>query len=160
MTQNHDFRITSHIFDTETFIFVFQTFTWWFFILLKVFSSNFCIMRKGLNWFAMLTSYRKYPNLVRTQVETISDPNYLVRIFCEFKAPNSVLTSLLFRKFRRRKINLIALNISAHLKLFFLFLRTGILPKIFGWNLKSIRNRPLIDIISIIISYRPEKHIV
>ena len=41
----------------------------------------------------MLTSYRKYPNLVRTQVETISDPNYLVRIFCEFKAPNSVLTS-------------------------------------------------------------------
>ena len=76
-------------------------------------------MRKGLNWFAVLTNYRKYPNLVRTQVETISDPNYLVRIFCEFKAPNSVLTSLLFRKFRRRKINLIALNISAHLKLFF-----------------------------------------
>ena len=27
--------------------------------------------------------YRKYPNLVRTQVELISDPNYLVRILFE-----------------------------------------------------------------------------
>ena len=27
--------------------------------------------------------YRKYPNLVRTQNEIISDPNYLVRIFLE-----------------------------------------------------------------------------
>ena len=27
--------------------------------------------------------YRKYPNLVRTQVEIISDPNYLVRILFE-----------------------------------------------------------------------------
>ena len=25
--------------------------------------------------------YRKYPNLVRTQMKIISDPNYLVRIF-------------------------------------------------------------------------------
>ena len=28
-------------------------------------------------------NYRKYPNLVRTQVEIISDPNYLVRILFE-----------------------------------------------------------------------------
>ena len=27
--------------------------------------------------------YRKYPNLVRTQVDIISDPNYLVRILLE-----------------------------------------------------------------------------
>ena len=27
--------------------------------------------------------YRKYPNLVHTQVEIISDPNYLVRILFE-----------------------------------------------------------------------------
>ena len=27
--------------------------------------------------------YRKYPNLVRTQVEIISDPNYSVRILFE-----------------------------------------------------------------------------
>ena len=27
--------------------------------------------------------YRKYPNLVRTQVEIISDPNYLVPILFE-----------------------------------------------------------------------------
>ena len=27
--------------------------------------------------------YRKYPNLVRTQVEIISNPNYLVRILFE-----------------------------------------------------------------------------
>ena len=27
--------------------------------------------------------YRKYPNLVRTQVDIISDPNYLVRILFE-----------------------------------------------------------------------------
>ena len=27
--------------------------------------------------------YQKYPNLVRTQVETISDPNYLVHILFE-----------------------------------------------------------------------------
>ena len=27
--------------------------------------------------------YHKYPNLVRTQNEIISDPNYLVRIFLE-----------------------------------------------------------------------------
>ena len=27
--------------------------------------------------------YRKYPNLVRTQIEIISDPNYLVRILFE-----------------------------------------------------------------------------
>ena len=26
------------------------------------------------------SKYRKYPNLVRTQIEIISDPNYLVRI--------------------------------------------------------------------------------
>ena len=30
-----------------------------------------------------LNEYRKYPNLVRTQVEIISDPNYLVRILFE-----------------------------------------------------------------------------
>ena len=38
-----------------------------------------------------------HPNLVRTQVEIISDPNYLVRILFEryatFKAPNLVRTS-------------------------------------------------------------------
>ena len=28
-------------------------------------------------------SYRKYPNLVCTQAEIISDPNYLVRILFE-----------------------------------------------------------------------------
>ena len=28
-------------------------------------------------------NYRKYHNLVRTQVEIISDPNYLVRILFE-----------------------------------------------------------------------------
>ena len=28
-------------------------------------------------------NYRKYPNLVRTQVEIISEPNYLVRILFE-----------------------------------------------------------------------------
>ena len=27
--------------------------------------------------------YRKYPNLVRTYVEIVSDPNYLVRTFFE-----------------------------------------------------------------------------
>ena len=27
--------------------------------------------------------YRKYPNLVRTQIEIISDPNYLARILFE-----------------------------------------------------------------------------
>ena len=27
--------------------------------------------------------YRKYPNLVRTQVEIISDPNYFIRILFE-----------------------------------------------------------------------------
>ena len=41
--------------------------------------------------------YRKYPKLVCTQVEIISDPNYLVRILFEryatFKAPNLVRTS-------------------------------------------------------------------
>ena len=38
--------------------------------------------------------YRKYPNLVRTQVEIISNPNYLVRILWKiiFKAPNLVRT--------------------------------------------------------------------
>ena len=30
--------------------------------------------------------YRKYPNLVCTQVEIISDPNYLVRILFERKS--------------------------------------------------------------------------
>ena len=29
------------------------------------------------------SNYHKYPNLVRTQVEIISDPNYLVRILFE-----------------------------------------------------------------------------
>ena len=123
MTQNYDFRVTSHIFDTETFIFVFQTFTWSLFILLKLFRSNFCIMRKGLNWFAVLTNYRKYPNLVRTQVETISDPNDLVRIHCERSFSRYLIQCfLLFRKFRRRKINLIALNTSVHLALFLLMI--------------------------------------
>ena len=41
--------------------------------------------------------YRKYPKLVCTQVEIISDPNYLVRILFEryviFKAPNLGRTS-------------------------------------------------------------------
>ena len=40
--------------------------------------------------------YRKYPNLVCTQVEIISDRNYLVRILFQryviFKAPNLVRT--------------------------------------------------------------------
>ena len=31
------------------------------------------------------SKYLKYPNLVRTQVEIISDPNYLVRILFERK---------------------------------------------------------------------------
>ena len=31
----------------------------------------------------MLVDYRKCTNLVRTQVEIISDPNYLVRILFE-----------------------------------------------------------------------------
>ena len=30
-----------------------------------------------------MLSYRKYPNLVHTQVEIISDPNYLVRMLFE-----------------------------------------------------------------------------
>ena len=30
-----------------------------------------------------IQTYRKYPNLVRTQVEIISEPNYLVRILFE-----------------------------------------------------------------------------
>ena len=31
----------------------------------------------------LVMKYRKYPNLVRTQVEIISNPNYLVRILFE-----------------------------------------------------------------------------
>ena len=31
----------------------------------------------------LLKAYRKYPTLVRTQVKTISDPNYLVRILSD-----------------------------------------------------------------------------
>ena len=31
----------------------------------------------------VVTDYRKYPNLVRAQVQMISDPNYLVRILFE-----------------------------------------------------------------------------
>ena len=34
-------------------------------------------------WSTHWTFYHKYPNLVRTQVEIISDPNYLVRIIFE-----------------------------------------------------------------------------
>ena len=30
-----------------------------------------------------IQTYRKYPNLVHTQVEMISEPNYLVRILFE-----------------------------------------------------------------------------
>ena len=36
-----------------------------------------------LNYFQYPLHYRKYPNLVRTQVEIISDPNYLVCILPE-----------------------------------------------------------------------------
>ena len=32
-------------------------------------------------WSYLQMNYRKYRNLVRTQVEVISDPNYLVCIF-------------------------------------------------------------------------------
>ena len=45
----------------------------WIFILSKMF----------LKQFSLHSRYRKYPNLVRTQVEIISDPNYLVRILFE-----------------------------------------------------------------------------
>ena len=31
----------------------------------------------------LLKAYRKYPTSVRTQVKTISDPNYLVRILSD-----------------------------------------------------------------------------
>ena len=34
-------------------------------------------------WFGLSWNYRKYPNLVRTQVEVISDHNYFVRILFE-----------------------------------------------------------------------------
>ena len=42
----------------------------WIFILSKMF----------LKQLSLYSRYRKYPNLVRTQVEIISDSNYLVRI--------------------------------------------------------------------------------
>ena len=35
-------------------------------------------------FFTEIHYYHKYPNLVRAQVETISDPNYLVRILFEW----------------------------------------------------------------------------
>ena len=49
--------------------------------------------------------YRKYSNLVHTQVEIISDPNYLVRILFENNSQSTKFIEhfLLFWKFRRRK---------------------------------------------------------
>ena len=51
--------------------------------------------------------YRKYPNLVRTQVEIISDPDYLKRIVFDktiFKAPNLVRTSYFSRNLEEEKV--------------------------------------------------------
>ena len=47
--------------------------------VLKRFHGNLVI---SVVYFAIFT-YRKYPNLVRYQVEIISDPNYLVHILFE-----------------------------------------------------------------------------
>ena len=60
--------------------------------------------------------YRKHPNLVRNQVEIISDPNYLVRILWKiiFKAPNLVRTSYFSGNLKEKVLELRS-------KLFFLF---------------------------------------
>ena len=50
--------------------------------------------------------YRKYPNLVRTKVEIISDPNYLVpsSLKDNFKAHNLVRTSYFSRALEEEKV--------------------------------------------------------
>ena len=52
--------------------------------------SNHLSERKGIGrteeGYKKYFYYRKYPNLVCTQVEIISDPNYLVRILFERKS--------------------------------------------------------------------------
>ena len=52
------------------------------------------------------TYYCKYPNSVHTQVEIISDPNYLIRILFEriFKTPNSVRTSYFSGNLEEEKV--------------------------------------------------------